>query len=50
MSADTQALWDAMVRDYAPAGREVGFQRRLAEIMSQYAAEIDQRGLWERAA
>lgn len=45
MSADTQALWDAMVRDFAPAGQEVGFQGRLAEIMSQYGAETEQRTL-----
>tara|TARA_R110000868_G_C10318747_1_gene712891 strand:- start:153 stop:302 length:150 start_codon:yes stop_codon:yes gene_type:complete len=49
MSQDTLDLIEAFVRDYA-GERQTQFRGRLAEIMSQYAAEIDQRGLFGRAA
>ena len=49
MSADTQALIEAFVRDYA-GERETHFRGRLAEILSQYGAEIEQRELFGRAA
>ena len=41
MSADTLDLIEAFVRDYA-GERETQFRRRLAEILSQYGAEIQQ--------
>ena len=49
MSHDTQALIEAFVRDYA-GERETQFRGRLAEILSQYGAEIEQRELFGRAA
>lgn len=49
MSQDTQALIEAFVRDYA-GERETQFRGRLAEILSQYGAEIEQRKLFGRAA
>ena len=49
MSQNTQALIEAFVRDYA-AERETQFCGRLAEILSQYGAEIEQRVLFGRAA
>ena len=45
MSADTQALIEAFVRDYA-GERETQFRGRLAEILSQCGAEIEQRELF----
>ena len=41
MSQNTQALIEAFVRDYA-GEREMQFRGRLAEILSQYGAEIQQ--------
>ena len=41
MSQDTQALIEAFVRDYA-GERETQFRGRLAEILGQYGAEIQQ--------
>ena len=41
MSQDTQALIEAFVRDYA-GERETQFRGRLAEILRQYGAEIQQ--------
>ena len=49
MSADTLDLIEAFVRDYA-GERETHFRGRLAEILSQYGAEIEQRELFGRAA
>ena len=49
MSQNTQALIEAFVRDYA-GEREMQFRGRLAEILSQYGAEIEQRELFGRAA
>ena len=44
MSQDTQALIEQFIADYAGA-RETKFRGRLAEILSQYGAEIEQRTL-----
>ena len=41
MSHDTQALIEAFVRNYA-GERQTQFRGRLAEILSQYGAEIQQ--------
>lgn len=45
MSADTQALIESFIRDYASVGYETQFRGRLAEILSQYGAETEQRTL-----
>ena len=45
MSQNTQALIEAFVRDYA-GERETQFRGRLAEILSQCGAEIEQRELF----
>lgn len=49
MSADTQALWDALVKDFG-GDRAIQFQGRLAELLSQYRAECEQQSFWERTA
>ena len=49
MSQDTLDLIEAFVRDYA-GERETQFRGRLAEILSQCGAEIEQRELFGRAA
>ena len=49
MSSDTQSLIEAIVRDYA-GERQTQFRGRLAEILSQYGAETEQRELFGRAA
>ena len=44
MSQDTLDLIEAFFRDYA-GDRETQFRGRLAEILSQYGAETEQRTL-----
>ena len=45
MSADTQAMIEAFIDGYASVDNETQFRGRLAEILSQYGAEIEQRRL-----